>query len=73
MELYESASLSEVEKQLLSDRYGIGKSTEAKNNVFLCNAMKSIRANRELIHPDNAFTYYTYGELGLLWIQTLDF
>lgn len=70
MELYESASLSEVEKQLLSDRYGIGKSTEAKNNVFLCNAMKSIRANRELIHPDNAFTYYTYGELGLLWIQT---
>lgn len=70
MELNESISLNAVEKELLSDRYGIGKSTEVMNNVFLCNAMKNIRADRELISPDNAFTYYTYGDLGLLWIQT---
>ena len=70
MELTESASLNAVEKELLSDRYGIGKSTEVHNNIFLCNAMKNIRADRKLISPDNAFTYYTCRELGLLWIQT---
>mgnify|MGYP002510008071 CR=1 FL=1 len=70
MELNESVSLNAVEKKLLSDRYGIGKSIEVQNNAFLCNVMKNIRANRELISPDNAFTYYVYGDLGLLWIQT---
>lgn len=70
MELNESASVEPVEKELLSDRYGIGKSTEVQNNVFLCNVMKNIRAHRERISPDNAFTYYINGDLGLLWIQT---
>lgn len=70
MELTEVASLNTIEKELLSDRYGIGKSTEVQNNVFLSNAMKNIRTDRKFISPDNAFTYYTYGKLGLLWIQT---
>lgn len=70
MELNKSASLNSVEKELLSDSFGIGKSTEVQSNVFLCNAMKNIRADRELISPDNVFTYGTYGDLGLLWIQT---
>ena len=35
MELTESASLNAIEKELLSDRYEIGKSTEVQNNVFL--------------------------------------
>ena len=35
MELTESASLNAIEKELLSDRYEIGKYTEVQNNVFL--------------------------------------
>lgn len=70
MELTESVFLNVIEKELLSDIYGIGKPTEVQNNIFLCNAMKTIRADRKLISPNNVFTYYTSGELGRLWLQT---
>ena len=70
MELKRYASLNKMEKELLSNRYGIGKPSEAKNNAFLCGVMKKIRAGRLPLSPDNAFTYSASGEMGQLWMQT---
>ena len=70
MELKRYASLNKMEKELLSNRYGIGKPSEAKNNAFLCDVMKKIRAGRLPLSPDNAFTYSASGDMGQPWMQT---
>lgn len=70
MNLFNQVSLNSEEKDVLSEKFHIGKSSETKYNKFLGNAMRQLRSGRILLSEEYFFSYSTLGELGLLWIQT---
>lgn len=63
-------NLTEKERLLLGNEYGLNKSLEGVGNSFLGKVMRNIRKFRPHVELKRAYTLYHIGIMTQLWIQT---